>query len=175
MVILYMQYLYGPFVANSCKKNFSRKKKFAIKTIAGLKYNDHTKPFFKKHEILPLPSLISIQFMQRFKQGFLPAAFDDTWTSNAIKREGQNQICLRNNNNLYIPPARLSQTLNHPLTNLPRIWESIAEVHSVTILRDKKGIWPGSQNSLLEKTYKSYQVWEPFLPFLHFKCYSRCF
>ena len=76
--------------------------------------------------------------MQRFKQHFLPAAFEDTWTSNAIRRDGQDQICLRNDNNLYIPPARLSQTSNHPLTNLPRKWESIADVHSVTILRDKK-------------------------------------
>jgi hypothetical protein len=88
-----------------------KKQKLAIRSIAGLKYNDHTEPSFKKPEILPIPSLIdffSIQFMQRFVQHFLPAAFDDTWTTNAIRREGRSHICLRNDNNLFIPPARFS-------------------------------------------------------------------
>jgi hypothetical protein len=76
--------------------------------------------------------------MQHFVQRFLPAAFDDTLTTNAIRREGQSHICLRNDNNLFIPPARLSQTDNYPLTNLPRKCESIANVHHVNILRDKK-------------------------------------
>ena len=149
------------------QKELFKKQKFAIRTIAGLKYNDHTEPSFKKLEILPLPSLIDfflIQFMQRFKQGFLPAAFDDTWTSNAIRREGENQICLRNDNNLYIPPARLSQTYNHPLTNLPRIWESIADVHSVTILRDKKEFDQALKTHFLRKLTNHIRCENPFCP-----------
>jgi hypothetical protein len=102
--------------------------------------------------------------MQRFKQGFLPAAFDDTWTSNAIRREGENQICLRNDNNLYIPPARLSQTYNHPLTNLPRIWESIADVHSVNILRDKKEFDQALKTHFLRKLTNHIRCENPFCP-----------
>jgi hypothetical protein len=36
-------------------------------------------------------------------------------TTNAIRREGQDHVCLRTEDNIYIPPARLSQTSNHPL------------------------------------------------------------
>jgi hypothetical protein len=35
-----------------------KKQKLAIRAIAGLKYNGHTEPHFKKLEILPIPSLI---------------------------------------------------------------------------------------------------------------------
>jgi hypothetical protein len=35
-----------------------KKQKLTIRTIAGFKYNDHTEPFFKKLEILPIPSLM---------------------------------------------------------------------------------------------------------------------
>jgi hypothetical protein len=144
-----------------------KKQKLAIRSIAGLKYNDHTEPSFKKLEILPIPSLIdffTIQFMQRFVQRFLPAAFDDTWTTNAIRREGQSHICLRNDNNLFIPPARLSQTDNHPLTNLPRKWESIADVHHVNILRDKKEFDKALKTYLLKKLKSHVKCENPFCP-----------
>jgi hypothetical protein len=35
---------------------------------------------------------------------------NNTRTTNAIRREGQDHVCLRNDDNIYIPPARLSQT-----------------------------------------------------------------
>jgi hypothetical protein len=144
-----------------------KKQKLAIRAISGLKYNDHTEPSFKKLEILPIPSLIdffSIQFMQRFVQRFLPAAFDDTWTTNAIRREGQSHICLRNDNNLFIPPARLSQTDNHPLTNLPRKWESIADAHHVNILRDKKDFDKALKTYFLKKLKSHVKCENPFCP-----------
>jgi len=50
-----------------------------------------------------------------------------------IRREVQDHVCLRNDDNIYIPPAKLSQTSNHPLNNLLRKWESITDVYSVTI------------------------------------------
>jgi hypothetical protein len=79
---------------------------------------------------LPLPNLIeffNLQFMQRFVQKFLPEAFNSTWITNSIRREGQSQISLRNDNDLYAPPANLSLTSNHPLTTLPNIWDSFAD------------------------------------------------
>jgi hypothetical protein len=102
--------------------------------------------------------------MQRFVQRFLPAAFDDTWTTNAIRREGQSHICLRNDNNLFIPPARLSQTDNHPLTNLPRKWESIADAHHVNILRDKKDFDKALKTYFLKKLKSHVKCENPFCP-----------
>ncbi len=65
----------------------------ALRTIAGLKYNDHTEPTFKKLEILPFPNLIeffNLQFMQRFVQKFLPEAFNSTWITN-FDQEGRSK------------------------------------------------------------------------------------
>jgi hypothetical protein len=64
------------------QKDLHIKQKIALRTIAGLKYNDHTEPTFKKLEILPFPNLIeffNLQFMQQFVQKFLPEAFNSTW------------------------------------------------------------------------------------------------
>ena len=64
---------------------FKMQKK-AIRIVAGMSYNSHTEPLFKKLQVRPLPDLIKytkIQFMHRFKQGFLPSSFNDTWTTNA--------------------------------------------------------------------------------------------
>ena len=77
--------------------------KKAIRIVAGSSYNSHTEPLFKKLQVLPLPDLImftKIQFMQCFKQGFLPPSFNDTWVLNAIRNIGDNNIQLRNHNQL---------------------------------------------------------------------------
>jgi hypothetical protein len=53
--------------------------KSAVRIIASAAYNAHTEPLFKKLRILPFFDLVSyfkIQFMQQFKQGFLPKAFE---------------------------------------------------------------------------------------------------
>jgi hypothetical protein len=74
--------------------------------------------------------------MQRFTQKFLPEAFNDTWITNIIRREGQSQISLRNNDDLYSPPAKLSLTSNHPLTTLPKIWDSFVD-ENIKFISDK--------------------------------------
>jgi hypothetical protein len=103
------------------------KQKMSIRILFNAAYNAHTEPLFKAGDILPLNSLcefFKLQFMQKFSQGFLPSSFDDTWVSNKIRRAGQNQIELRNNDDLNIPFARLSSTLRHPLCSFPKIWDS---------------------------------------------------
>ena len=77
---------------------FKMQKK-AIRIVAGSSYtsNSHTEPLLKKLQVLPLPDLImftKIQFMQCFKQGFLPPSFSDTWVLNAIRNIGDNNIQL---------------------------------------------------------------------------------
>ena len=73
--------------------NIFKMQKKAIRIVAGMSYNSHTEPLFKKLQVRPLPDLIKytkIQFMHRFKQGFLPSSFNDTWITNAIRNIGEN-------------------------------------------------------------------------------------
>ena len=101
--------------------------------------------------------------MQRFVQGFLPLAFNETWTANAIRREGQSHISLRNDNDMYAPPARLSITSNHPLTSFPKKWESLTD-ESVRILRDKKEFDTALKNFFLQQLAAHIKCTNPYCP-----------
>jgi len=107
----------------------------AIRIISGLKYNAHTEPSFKKLKILPFSDLtefFSLQFMHRFSENFLPIAFNDTWIKNLIRRQGEQQISLRNNNYFYIERSRTTQTSNHPLATFPIKWDTLPiEISSI--------------------------------------------
>jgi len=114
--------------------------KAAIRLISGSKYNAHTQPLFKKHSILPLPDLIEffrLQFMQRFTFGFLPRSFVEIWTTNAARsQQNLHNYPLRNSDNLFIPPARLTSNEKHPLHIFPKIWSNFNE-HSIKHIRNK--------------------------------------
>ena len=117
------------------KKDISTKQKMTIRIISGLKYNAHTEPSFKKLKILPFSDLtefFSLQFMHRFSENFLPIAFNDTWIKNLIRRQGEQQISLRNDNNFYIERSRTTQTSNHPLATFPLKWDTLPiEISSI--------------------------------------------
>ncbi len=102
----------------------------AIRILNDASYNAHTEPLFKSCGILPLKQLcdyFKVQFMQKFTQGFLPSSFDDVWISNKIRRAGQDQVELRNNDDINIPFARLASTQRQPLTGFPKIWASLPD------------------------------------------------
>ena len=104
--------------------------KAAIRIVAGAKYNSHTEPLFKELQILPLPDLITynkIQFMQRFTQQFLPESFNDVWVRNAIRNIGENEIQLRNANQLQINASTLTSLDIFPLFDFPKIWQSFPD------------------------------------------------
>ena len=106
------------------------KQKSAIRILNGSKFNAHTEPLFKSNEILPLNFLaefLKIQFMQRFVQGFLPSSFNDTWIANSVRHANQEHISLRNDNDIYVPFARLLSTSILPLTHFPRLWDSFPD------------------------------------------------
>ena len=122
---------------SSLVNDIFKMQKKAIRIVAGMSYNSHTEPLFKKLQVLPLPDLITytkIQFMQRFKQGFLPSSFDDTWVSNAIRNIGENDIQLRNHNQLQPIHSNLSNLDLFPLFNFPKIWQDFPD-EQIKILR----------------------------------------
>ena len=124
---------------NSLINMLFKLQKNAIRIISQAPYNSHTEPLFKKHEILPLPDLIhfsKIQFMQRFKNNFLPTSFEDTWTLNNIRNIGENEIRLRNYNQLQLHNSQLTTLNNHPLYLFPRIWENFKE-EQIKIIRKR--------------------------------------
>ena len=110
------------FALGSTKRNFqnAKKAKKAIRIVAGVSYNSHTEPLFKKLQVLPLPDLISftkIQFMHRFTQNFLPPSFNDTWVMNAVRNIGENDIQLRNHDQLQPIYSNLNNLDLFPLFN----------------------------------------------------------
>ena len=122
--------------SNSLFKTVINQQKFAIRILA----KSHTEPIFKKLEILPFNDLVqffNLKFMQHYKQGFLPTAFDGVWITNqARRREDQLTIILRNNENFNIPFARLAFSFRQPLINLPKTWINFQD-ESLKIIRDK--------------------------------------
>jgi hypothetical protein len=60
--LIHCHLIYASPIWSICNQQFQndlfKKQKLAKRAIAGLKYNDHTEPHFKKFEILPIPSLL---------------------------------------------------------------------------------------------------------------------
>ena len=110
--------------------NFLRCKKQQSELYQELFYNSYTEPLFKKLQVLPLPDLITfntLQFMQRFTQNFLPESFNDTWVRNAIRNIGENEIQLRNSDQLQIVDSNLASLDVFPLFNFPKIWQDFPD------------------------------------------------
>ena len=104
--------------------------KAAIRIVSGASYNSHTEPLFKRLQILPLPDLITftkLQFMHRFSQKFLPESFNDTWVRNNIRNIGENEIQLRNSDQLQIPHSNMVGLDVFPLFNFPKIWQDFPD------------------------------------------------
>ena len=74
--------------------------------------------------------------MQRYKQGFLPVSFNDTWSTNNFHRDVNFEINLRHDNDFSIPFARLTSSEKRPLVNLPKTWQDFSE-ESIKILRNR--------------------------------------
>jgi len=113
--------------------------KKAIRIISNASYNAHTEPLFKSLEILPLNLLAEFsktQFMQHFKQKYLPQALSNTWQSNQERRFEDDPRQLRNDNELHIPLARTDQLSRFPLFHLPKLWNALPE--ELKIIRHKQ-------------------------------------
>ena len=104
--------------------------KSAVRIISDAPYNSHTEPLFKKLQILPLPDFSTfnkLQFMQQFSQKFLPILFDSIWVRNSIRNIGENEIQLRNADQLQIPPSNFVTLDVFPLFEFPKIWQNFPD------------------------------------------------
>jgi hypothetical protein len=126
--------------AASNLKSIEKMQKTAVRLVCNARYNAHSEPLFKSLHILPFSQLIyffNLQFMQRYVQGFLPPSFIDVWVTTAMRRQNVNvALTLRNDENFYIPFARLSSTLLQPLVKLPRLWTDFT-IYEIKFLREK--------------------------------------
>jgi hypothetical protein len=116
--------------------------KSAVRIITNAAYNAHTEPLFKKLRILPFFDLVSyfkIQFMQQFKQGYLPKSFDGEWTTYLTRIQApENEHEFRNLRRLnlddyVIPFARLTLTERFPLTSFPKTWNNFTNLEIKTV------------------------------------------
>ena len=62
--------------------------------------------------------------MQQFSQKNLPASFNDTWVKKNIRAIGEDEIQLRNFNQLQPNHSNLVKLDNFPLYNYPKIWQN---------------------------------------------------
>ena len=134
--LLYAVIIWSCSRSGQLNEIFKMQKK-AIRIVAGVSYNSHTEPLFKKLQVLPLPDLISftkIQFMHRFTQNFLPPSFNDTWVMNAVRNIGENDIQLRNHDQLQPIYSNLNNLDLFPLFNFPKIWQDFPD-EQIKILR----------------------------------------
>jgi hypothetical protein len=76
---------------------------------------------------------------------------------------GQSQISLRNDNDLYAPPANLSVTSNHPLSTLPNIWDGFAD-ENTKFKRNKPEFDKALKTHFLKKLAISVKCNNPFCP-----------
>jgi hypothetical protein len=110
----------------SCTTNnnlniLAKLQKSAVRLITNSVYNAHTEPLFKKLRVLPFYDLMSffkIQFMQQFKNGFLPKSFDGEWSTLLVRiQDPEHEYEFRELRNLnlddfVIPFARLAFSAN---------------------------------------------------------------
>jgi len=136
--LVYAVQIWSSGSGSNMESMFKLQKK-AIRIISNASYNAHTEPLFKSLEILPLNLLAEFsktQFMQHFKQKYLPQALSNTWQSNQERRFEDDPRQLRNDNELHIPLARTDQLSRFPLFHLPKLWNALPE--ELKIIRHKQ-------------------------------------
>ena len=120
--LLYCIQTYTSASVSVLKKLVIQQKK-ALRIVTHSKFNSHTVPLFKCHEILPLneeAKLSKLLFMHDFVHGRLPCSFDELWIRNY--QRVQNERELRNANHFHIPYVRLESFMSFPIAQIPRLW-----------------------------------------------------
>jgi hypothetical protein len=149
--------------------------KQAIRLIHNAKYNAHTESLFKESKILPIPKLIEffqLQFMQHYVNGFLPSSFNDmAITREAVRNLGENEngplrYQLRNDEELFLPHARLKTTEKAPYYSFPRIWSAFDDL-DIKIQRNKKIFNAKLKDYFIQQLQSNYKCTRILCPHCH--------
>jgi hypothetical protein len=109
------------------------KQKAALRIVCGERYNAHTEHLFKQLGILKFSDLISLsklKLMHQILNLHSPQLLHETWLTNRQRRnivtvdQDFRQI-LRNDDDLYEPPARYESTSKLPYFSLPKTWNDL--------------------------------------------------
>ena len=154
--LLYCIQTYTSASVSTLKKLVVQQKK-AIRIVTGSRFNSHTVPIFKHHEILPLfeeGKFSKILFMHDYIHGRLPCSFDGLWIRNY--QRGENDRELRNANFFDIPYIRLESFMSFPIAEIPRLWNNIVITNNLN---------ENVRRNFFSKTIKKF-----LLDNLHFVC-----
>ena len=120
--------LYCPIIASCTTKTNLEKifimQKKAIRSITHSKSHTHTEPLFSSLKILPYHKIIyksQLLFFHSIHNKYAPSSFTNTWQKNS---ERTPSYALRNANDYFVPPAKLTLFERFPLHTLPKIWNN---------------------------------------------------
>jgi hypothetical protein len=133
------------------RKRIETVQKKAIRLITKSRYNAHTGPLFKQHNILPYDKIIlqgKLHLMHAVEYNYAPSSFGDIWTKNAVRHAEHN---LRNNELYNLPVIRLELFRKIPLYSLPFEWNNIGDI----ILHNNKNLF---KNLLREKLMNEIEI-----------------
>ena len=128
----------------------------------------------KKLNILPLSKLIEyfkLQFMHRYILQQTPASFNNMWVRNEERIRPQDHY-LRNQQEFYIQPSRLTSTDNFPLVLFPQLWNNFNDLSIKNITSPATFLTQTSKAIFLRICQKTTNVKGSFAPIVIYSCNS---
>ena len=120
--------LYCPLIVSCTSKTNQEKifimQKKAIRSITNSNSHTHTEPLFTSLKILPYHKIIyksQLLFFHSIHYKYAPSSFTTTWQKNSDRNPS---YALRNANDYFVPPAKLTFFERFPLHTLPKIWNN---------------------------------------------------
>jgi hypothetical protein len=107
------------------RNRIEKVQKKAIRIATGSAYNEHTKPLFLQHAILPFDKLIlqsQLTFIHSIEYKYAPSSFNMVWLKNS---EREPLINLRNADDYYLPMPRTEAFKKSTVYALPSNWNSL--------------------------------------------------
>jgi len=104
--------------------------------------------------------------MQHFKNGFLPTSFSTTWITSVQRMQQLNDFNLRNQDECYVPFARINICEKFPLTSFPKAWNEFDDLN-IKIIRNKKEFNMKLKAYFINKLDENYTCNRLLCPFCH--------
>ena len=133
LLSIYYSFIY-PYIqrgliiwANDTKSNMVdilKKQKQVVRIIAGIKYREHTVPYFKKFEILPLDLLYKQQLIILMYNVFHQRCPDHISKLFKLNREVNINTKTRQADDYFIPTAKLKTTINSPIIQASKLYNN---------------------------------------------------